>query len=67
MVAANKGFMPVEAITNIPQVGTTMTRIPPFHSDVQIQRDYFAFWKKDSSNADIENFENILHNAFPII
>jgi len=64
MVAGNKGFMPVERGTNIPQVGTTMTRLPLFRSDVQIQRDYFAFWKKDNSNSDIESFANILHDMF---
>lgn len=64
MVAGNKGFMPVEAVTNIPQVGATITRLPLFRSDVQVQRDYFAFWKKDNSNSDIESFANILHDMF---
>lgn len=64
MVAGNKGFMPVEAVTNIPQVGVTITRLSLFRSDVQIQRDYFAFWKKDNSNPDIKSFANILHDMF---
>jgi len=64
LVAGNKGFMPVEAVTNIPQVGVTMTRLPLFRSDVQIQRDYFAFWKKENSNLDIETFANILYDMF---
>lgn len=64
MVAGNKGFMPVEAVTNIPQVGVSITRLSLFRSDVQIQRDYFAFWKKDNSNPDIKSFANILHDMF---
>lgn len=64
MVAGNKGFMPVEAVTNIPQVGATMTRLPLFRNDVHIQRDYFAFWKTENSNSDIESFANILHAMF---
>jgi len=64
MVAGNKGFMPIEAVTNIPQVGATMTRLPLYRGDVHIQRDYFAFWKKENSNSDIESFANILHDMF---
>jgi len=64
LVAGNKGFMPVEAVTSIPQVGVTITRLPLFRSDVHVQRDYFAFWKKENSNADIENFANILYGMF---
>ena len=64
MVAGNKGFMPIEAVRNIPQVGATMTRLPLFRGDVQVQRDYFAFWKKDNSNSDIESFASILHDMF---
>lgn len=64
MVAGNKGFMPVERVTNIPQVGAAITRLPLFSRGVQTQRDYFAFWKKDNSNANIEEFANILHGMF---
>ena len=64
MVAGNKGFMPVERVTNIPQVGAAITRLPLFNRGVQAQRDYFAFWKKDNSNANIEEFANILHGMF---
>ena len=64
MVAGNKGFMPVEGVTNVPQVGVTMTRLPLFRGDVQIKRDYFAFWKKENSNIDIETFANTLYDMF---
>jgi len=65
MVAGNKGFMPVEGVTNIPQVGVIMTRLPLFRNDVQIQHDYYAFWKKNNGNNDIESFAKILHDSFP--
>ncbi|WP_026882981.1 LysR family transcriptional regulator [Clostridium akagii] len=64
LVAGDKGFMPVEGVANIPQVGATMTRLPLFRGDAQLQRDYFAFWKKENSNIDIQSFANILHDMF---
>ena len=41
-----------------------MTRLPLFRGDVQVQRDYFAFWKKDNINPIIKGFADILHDMF---
>lgn len=62
MVAANKGFMPVE---DSHQVGsTTIKRIPLYRNKEHLTRDYCLFWKKEKTGYYIEEFADILHRIF---
>lgn len=63
MVAANKGFMPVEDSTHI-QESTTIKRIPLYQSHQQLTRNYCLFWKKEKTGYYIEEFADILHKIF---
>ena len=63
MVAANKGFMPVEDSTHI-QDSTTIKRIPLYRNNIHLTRDYCLFWKKEKSGYYIEEFADILHKIF---
>ncbi len=64
MVAGNKGFMPIEAVTDVPQIGVTMKRVPLYRDEKQVRRSYYAFWKKENGNPDIKNFAEILRMMF---
>ena len=63
MVAANKGFMPVEDSSK-EQVSTTIKRIPLYGNNEQMTRNYCLFWKKEKTGYYIEEFAAILHKKF---
>lgn len=62
MVAANKGFMPVEDSSQ--EGSTTIKRIPLFRNNEQLTRNYCLFWKKERTGYYIEEFANILKRIF---
>lgn len=64
MVAGNKGFLPVEGSSRFMQAGIAIKRLPLFQNGNQIQRNYFAFWKKDKDLDLIREFADILHTIF---
>lgn len=64
MVAANKGFMPIEGKDNLVRAGITIQRLPLFRNGEQIQRNYYAFWKKDKDKEFIREFSEILRSIF---
>jgi hypothetical protein len=64
MVAGNKGFMPVEGSENLIQVGIAIKRLPLVRGGKQIQRNYYAFWKKDKDLSSIREFAEILLSMF---
>ena len=44
--------------------GTVIRRIPLFDDDGQIEREYYAFWIKDRTNAFTVEFADILKKLF---
>lgn len=60
MVIGQRGFLPIEAVGTLPEPTLGIVRIPLFHNDIQIQRNYCAFWKKDRTNYYIEEFVELL-------
>lgn len=62
LVVSGKGFMPVEG-SAVP-FGSTVTRIPLHRGDVQMKRNYCAFWRKDNSGYYTEEFGAILKKQF---
>lgn len=64
LVAGNKGFLPVEGSSRLMQAGTAIKRLALFRNGNQIQRNYFAFWKKDKDLDLIREFADILRTIF---
>lgn len=64
LVAGNKGVMPIDGKENIPKEGAAITRIPLYRNENIIERDYYAFWKKDNDSEKIKDFATILYNNF---
>ena len=64
MVVGNRGFMPIEKVTESVKVNETIKRIPLYRNNKQITRNYCAFWKKERSNYYIEEFADILYKIF---
>lgn len=64
MVAGNKGFIPIEGSSNPHNIGTSIKRIAIYKKGKHFQRDYFAFWRKDMDNPNIQNFVDILKTEF---
>lgn len=64
MVAARKGFLPVEGSDTSPSAGISIVRIPLMRGNEPIRRNYCAFWKKDNSGYYVEEFADILKSQF---
>lgn len=64
MVAGNKGFMPVEGSKSVHNVGISIKKLALYKNDKQLQRNYYAFWKKDRNNPNIQKFVDILKAQF---
>ncbi len=64
LVAANKGFLPIEGLDNVMQAGRTIRRIPLVRNNEQIQRKFFAFWKKEKDTEIIREFAEVLKSKF---
>lgn len=64
LVAGNKGFMPVEVCQKFMQTGIAIQRVPLVQSGNQIQRNFFAFWKKDRDLKLVREFANNLRTIF---
>ena len=64
MVAAGKGFLPVEGIRDDVYYDASIARIPLYKNEVPVLRNYCAFWKKGNRNPYIEEFADILKEQF---
>ena len=64
MVAARKGFLPVEGVAAATATGTSIVRIPLMRGNEPIRRNYCAFWKKDNSGYYVEEFADTLKSQF---
>lgn len=56
--------MPVKGVRQADSFGLSISRIPLFRGDSQIQRNYCAFWKKDNSGYYVEEFAGMLKRKF---
>lgn len=64
MVVGNKGFMPIEEVTDTIKENLGTKCIPLYRNNQQIMRNYCAFWKKQRTNYYIEKFAYTLHEVF---
>ena len=64
MVIGGQGFMPVEGVKRAENFGSSISRIPLYRGDLQITRNYCAFWRKDNSGYYVEEFADILKRKF---
>lgn len=60
MVLGNRGFLPIDAIGQLPEPMNGICRIPLYQKDKRMQRNYFACWEKENTNYYIEEFADIL-------
>lgn len=63
LVASNKGFLPIEK-TLKEEENNGLKIIPLYNKNTQMNRNYYAFWKKLNDNQFIEEFANILSKEF---
>ena len=63
LVASNKGFLPIEK-TLKEEKNNGLKIIPLYNKNAQMNRNYYAFWKKSNDNQFIEEFANILSKEF---
>jgi hypothetical protein len=64
MVAASRGFLPIESVPGRSQTGTTIRRIPILQNGQQIERRYCAFWKKERDSEQIRAFVELLKKSY---
>ncbi len=64
LVLSSKGIMPVEKKINYEIKEEGIKYIPVFKDDVQMNRDFFLFCKKDNVNKEIEKMVEILKEQF---
>lgn len=64
LVAAGKGFLPVEGIRNDVYYDTSIARIPLYRKDEPVRRNYCAFWKEENSGFYVETFASLLKAQF---
>lgn len=64
MVAGNKGYLPLESRERFGRTGTVIRRIPLSDGKDQLEREYYAFWLKDRTNALVKEFAGILGELF---
>lgn len=67
MVVSNRGFLPIEAVGTLPPPAPGISRIPLYHHDKQLQRNYCAFWEKAKTNYYIEEFAELLRQLLKTI
>lgn len=63
LVTGNRGFLPIENLSILPDTPPTIKRIPVEKAGVPIKRKYCAFWKKSATNYYIEEFAELLKNT----
>ena len=64
LVAAGKGFLPIEGIRDDVYYDSSIVRIPLYKREIPVLRNYCAFWKKENENSYITEFANILKEQF---
>lgn len=64
MVAANRGFMPVQDASDKPLGDIAVKRLALVQGGQTVTRNYCLFWKKDKENQCIRAFADMLKEAF---
>ncbi len=64
LVASNKGILPIEKNSNEEGINSGLKIIPLYCGKNQMNRKYYAFWKKKNNSEVIEEFANILSKEF---
>lgn len=64
MVAGNKGYLPLESRERYRGPGSVIRRIPLLDGELQLKREYYAFWPKRRTNPYVEEFASILEGLF---
>ena len=60
MVIGNRGFLPVEAVGNLPEVSEAIKRIPLYRKNRRVTRKYCIFWQEKRTGYYIEEFARML-------
>lgn len=63
-VSANRGFLLLEGVNNLPQMGTTIKRIPLYKSGQPYRKNYYAYWSKEKTDSYFQEFADILKKTF---
>ena len=63
-IVTGQGYMPVDVIGKQTWFDTTVCRIPLVRNGENIRKTYCAFWKKDISDAYVNDFAKILRSCF---
>ena len=63
-VVTGQGYLPVDVIGEQVWFDTTVCRIPLVRNGENIKKTYCAFWKKDNSDAYMNDFAQILKSCF---
>ena len=63
-VITGQGYLPVDVIGEQVWFDTTVCRIPLIRNGENIKKTYCAFWKKDNSDAYMNDFAQILKSCF---
>lgn len=66
LVISGKGFIPIEGGIDKMDLCSAIHRIPLYRGDVQITRNYCAFWRKDNSSRYVEEFGKFLKEQFAL-
>ncbi len=64
LVAANKGFLPIENVPSQKQTIEGISRILLVRNGERVEKNYYAFWNKLATNILKEEFAGILENEF---
>lgn len=64
LVACNKGILPIESSVKQAENDGTIKTIPLYYKENQMNRKYYAFWKKENKNPVINDFANVLKEMF---
>ena len=64
LVAAGRGFLPVENVRDDIYFDASIARIPLYNGEDRVLRNYCLFWKPDNSGFYVETFADILKTQF---
>lgn len=63
-VSANRGFLILEGVNNLPQMGMTIRRIPLYKEGKPYRKNYYAYWSKEKTDGYYQKFADILKRTF---
>lgn len=58
------GILPIESMLKQAESDGTIKTIPLYYKQNQMNRQYYAFWKKENTNPVISDFANIIKEMF---